>query len=175
MLRKILIASDIHGNSNNFEKVVQAFKTEGCDLMILLGDIYTSLYSKSIYDDDITKMLNKLVKKLVIVKGNCDSELAYEESPVGLLKAYEFKFGFKKFICYHGDVDFSELLGYDVYIRGHSHHYLYEKDKENGRLYLNPGSVGYPRDGTCGTFMILTRLRVTILDLDNNVILEEKI
>ena len=174
MLKKVLIASDIHGNSTNFEKVYQAFYNEGCDMMILLGDIFTSSYSKSSYDVDIEKMLNKLANNLIIVKGNCDGELAYDASPVGLLNVYEFKIGNKNIICYHGHIDYSQLLGYDIYLHGHSHHFLFEKD-DDGKIFLNPGSVGFPRDGTIGTYMILSRKHVTVLDIDNNVILEENI
>ena len=36
---KLIIASDIHGSAHWCAKVVEAFKKEGADRLILLGDI----------------------------------------------------------------------------------------------------------------------------------------
>ena len=36
---KLLICSDIHGDLDNCEKMLEAFEREGADKMVLLGDI----------------------------------------------------------------------------------------------------------------------------------------
>ena len=53
---------------------------------------------------------------------------------------------------------------------------IYKKiDVNDNVIYLNPGSIGRPRDYSIGTFSVITRNAITIFDLNLNEINEYKL
>ena len=76
---KILIASDIHGSACFCEKLLEAYKREKADRMILLGDILYHGPRNDLpqeYDPKkVISMLNPLKDKILCVRGNCDTEV----------------------------------------------------------------------------------------------------
>ena len=42
-------------------------------------------------------------------------------------------------------------------------------------IYLNPGSIGRPRDYTRGSFAVISEYAITVFDLSLNVLFEHKI
>ena len=74
---KILIASDIHGSAYYLKKVLEKFKEEKADKIVLLGDIYNHGPRNSLPKDyapmQVADMLNQINKDLTVIKGNCDS------------------------------------------------------------------------------------------------------
>ena len=76
---KLMIASDIHGSAFYCEKMIEAYKREGADRLLLLGDI---LYHGPRNDlpegyapKEVIAMLNPLKSELLCVRGNCDTEV----------------------------------------------------------------------------------------------------
>ena len=76
---KLMIASDIHGSAFYCEKMIEAYKREGADRLLLLGDI---LYHGPRNDlpegyapKAVIAMLNPMKKELLCVRGNCDTEV----------------------------------------------------------------------------------------------------
>ena len=76
---KYFIASDIHGSAYYCEKMLESFRKEGADKMLLLGDI---LYHGPRNDlpmeyapKKVIEMLNGLKDKILCVRGNCDTEV----------------------------------------------------------------------------------------------------
>lgn len=167
---KYLIASDIHGNVEAFEKVFNFFLTEDLDELILLGDIFTTFNYENSSSLDISKMLWKIPSKLHCILGNCDNPNAEQIMPVGFVNYYEYVIGTKRFLCFHGNRTFYTGSKIDIYISGHTH--CYYLSKEDGIIRLNPGSVGRPRDYTNGSFAVMSEKTITIFDLDYNVISE---
>ena len=76
---KLMIASDIHGSAFYCEQMIEAYKREGADKLLLLGDI---LYHGPRNDlpegyapKEVIAMLNPMKKELLCVRGNCDTEV----------------------------------------------------------------------------------------------------
>ena len=74
---KLFIASDIHGSAYFCRKMIEAFKAEKADRMLLLGDI---LYHGPRNDlpqeyapKEVIALLNSLKDKILCVRGNCDT------------------------------------------------------------------------------------------------------
>ena len=75
---KLMIASDIHGSALYCRELMEAWKREAADRMLILGDI---LYHGPRNDlpaeyapKKVISMLNSLKETLLCVRGNCDTE-----------------------------------------------------------------------------------------------------
>ena len=76
---KLMIASDIHGSALYCRELMEAWKREAADRMLILGDI---LYHGPRNDlpaeyapKKVISMLNPLKENLLCVRGNCDTEV----------------------------------------------------------------------------------------------------
>ena len=76
---KLMIASDIHGSAYYCEKMIEAYKREKADKLLLLGDL---LYHgprndlpKDYNPKAVIAMLNAMKGDLLCVRGNCDTEV----------------------------------------------------------------------------------------------------
>lgn len=74
---KLMIASDIHGSAYYCEKMIEAYKREKADKLLLLGDL---LYHgprndlpKDYNPKAVIAMLNAMKEDLLCVRGNCDT------------------------------------------------------------------------------------------------------
>ena len=78
-MKNYVICSDIHGSISTFKKVVDFFIMNKFDKLIILGDL---LYHgprndipKNYNPKEIIKLINPLKDKVIMVKGNCESEV----------------------------------------------------------------------------------------------------
>ena len=78
-IMKLLICSDIHGDFEAATAVLEAFKKEGCDRILMLGDI---LYHGPRNDlpagyapKKVIELLNANREVLMTVRGTCDTEV----------------------------------------------------------------------------------------------------
>ena len=76
---KWLIASDIHGSAPWCRRLLEAFRREQADRLILLGDI---LYhgprndlSEGYAPKEVIALLNPLRERILCVRGNCEAEV----------------------------------------------------------------------------------------------------
>ena len=76
---KLMIASDIHGSAFYCEQMLEAYRREGADRLLILGDI---LYHGPRNDlpegyapKEVIAMLNPMKTHLLCVRGNCDTEV----------------------------------------------------------------------------------------------------
>ncbi len=76
---KYMIASDIHGSAMYCEQMIEAYKREGAERLVILGDI---LYHGPRNDlpegyapKEVIAMLNPLKENFLCVRGNCDTEV----------------------------------------------------------------------------------------------------
>ena len=76
---KFLIASDIHGSEFYCQKLLEAYKNEKADRLLLLGDI---LYHGPRNDlpegyapKKVIELLNATKNEILCVRGNCDTEV----------------------------------------------------------------------------------------------------
>ena len=78
-MSKIMIASDIHGSAYYCRLMLDRFKEENAERLVLLGDI---LYHgprndlpKEYAPKEVIAMLNPLRNRIICVRGNCDTEV----------------------------------------------------------------------------------------------------
>lgn len=78
-MKKIMIASDIHGSAYYCRQLLERYKEEKAERLILLGDI---LYHgprndlpKEYAPKEVIAMLNPLRNEILCVRGNCDTEV----------------------------------------------------------------------------------------------------
>lgn len=147
------IISDTHGLLR--EEVVNSLK--GCDLIIHAGDIGKL--------ELIDKLKN--ISNVEVVKGNCDKDI--EHQFISEHKIINIKN--KKIYLIHdiGKINMDlEKIGIDILIYGHSH--KSKIFKENGVIYINPGSVG-PRRFKLPISMCKLYIEEDInINLDENII-----
>ncbi len=101
---------------------------EGSDVIVHAGDIGSV--------EIISKL--KKIAPVKAIRGNVDKEKWFDEFPETL----EFMVGDKKIFVIHNikEIDFNlKEKKFDIIINGHSHKPVIKK--ENGVLYLNPGSA----------------------------------
>ena len=168
---KLMIASDIHGSAFYCEQMIEAYKREGADKLLLLGDI---LYHGPRNDlpegyapKEVIAMLNPMKKELLCVRGNCDTEVDQMVLEFPILADYcylnlsgdpEGKNSDVTIFATHGHVynphKLPMLKDGDILLNGHTHIPAWEPfGREN--LYLNPGSVSIPKNDTAHGYMTL--------------------
>ncbi|MCD7730853.1 MAG: phosphodiesterase [Oscillospiraceae bacterium] len=158
---KIMFASDIHGSYPSCAQMMKRFDEEKAQRLILLGDL---LYHGPRNDlptgyspKETARILNERKNILFCVKGNCDSEVdgMVLEFPIMAEYALIWLDGRTVFVT-HGDKYNKEnppLIGKnDILIHGHTH--VSTIDASGDFVYLNPGSVSLPKEGSEKSYMI---------------------
>ena len=173
---KWLIASDIHGSAYWCEKLLEAYKAEGADRMLLLGDV---LYHGPRNDlpqgyapKQVIAMLNAMKNEILCVRGNCEAEVDQMVLEFPVLADYAVLCeGTTMIYCTHGHVyntgKLPPLQKGDVLLHGHTHIPAWED--HGSYRYLNPGSVSIPKENSWHGYMVLENGLFTWKDFDGNV------
>ena len=158
---KWMIASDLHGSAPACRELLSAFRREGADRLLLLGDI---LYHgprndlPEAYDPKaVIALLNEYKDRIYCVRGNCDAEVDQMVLEFPILADYLLLPVEKQLIfATHGHVFNREHLPPmqpgDILLHGHTHVPACET-LEKG-IYMNPGSVSIPKDGAPRSSMV---------------------
>lgn len=146
---RILVLSDTHGDVFRARQVYDKLKKQGpVDLVIHCGDYYK----------DAIHLEEQTGAPVVFVKGNCDGSFSDSEYAIA-----DTEYG--SLLVTHGhmeNVNFSQQnlfyraqeLGCAAAIFGHTHRAVCT---DAGGIHLfNPGSLSHPRDGSGGTFGVIT-------------------
>ena len=174
---KLMIASDIHGSAFYCEQMIEAYKREGADKLLLLGDI---LYHGPRNDlpegyapKEVIAMLNPMKKELLCVRGNCDTEVDQMVLEFPVLADYGILIeGGHTFYMSHGHIyneqNLPPLMDGDIFLYGHTH--VLRAEKKGAHTFLNPGSVSLPKEGNIPTYAILEDGVFTIKGFDGTVV-----
>ena len=167
---KWLIASDIHGSAYFCEKLIEAYKRENADKILLLGDI---LYHGPRNDlpegyapKQVIAMLNELAQDILCVRGNCDAEVDQMVLDFPLMADYAIISNASKedgqrirmpmIYATHGHVynngNLPPLQAGDILLHGHTHVPACEQHETH--IYINPGSVSIPKEGSPHSYMV---------------------
>ena len=161
---KIMVASDIHGSALFAKALVEAFKREGADKLLLLGDL---LYHGPRNDlpeghdpKGVIDLLSPLAPATIAVRGNCDSEVDQLMFPFPMMADYGWlMLGGRTIYATHGHLAKPPMQKGDVMLSGHTHIPLCEE--RDGVLYANPGSVSIPKANSPHSYMLLTEEGMT--------------
>ena len=160
---KWMIASDLHGSYFYANQMQQAFEREQADRLLLLGDL---LYHGPRNDlpegyapKQVMSLLNGMRDRLLCVRGNCDAEVDQMVLEFPVLADYAvLPVGRRLVYATHGHVYNTKtpppLAPGDILLHGHTHIPAWEPFGQ-GSLYLNPGSVSLPKEGSAHSYMTL--------------------
>ena len=174
---KLMIASDIHGSAYYCKQLLQAFEKEAADRLLILGDI---LYHGPRNDlpreyapKEVLAMLNGMQDKIFCVRGNCDTEVDQMVLSFPILADYCILTAGERLVyATHGHNHNLQALPPlqpgDILLHGHTHIPAWEPFG-NGNLYLNPGSVSIPKNGSAHSYMTLENGVFSWKDLDGQV------
>lgn len=132
---KICIVSDSHGDRDILQKIYNL--NSNCDIYLHLGD---------------SQLDSNWLLPFISVKGNCDYFSDYPDfkiisTPFGNIYAEHGH------LHNHCTIDFLKSKNCQIYLYGHTH--IHKIVQIGDYYFFNPGSVSSPRDGTCGTYLIL--------------------
>ena len=144
---KAAVFSDTHGVTSLMLEAVRRCRP---DVMIHLGD----------YERDAERLREEFPEiRLYCVRGNCDTEVDQMVLTFPILADYSiFPVGSRLIYATHGHVyntsHLPPLCPGDILLHGHTHVPAWEPFGENN-LYLNPGSVSIPKNGSAHGYMTL--------------------
>lgn len=156
-----MIASDIHGSAYYCNKMIEAYKMEQADKLLLLGDI---LYHgprndlpKDYNPKQVISMLNNIKMELLCVRGNCDTEVDQMVLEFPVLAEYCILYLNETMVfATHGHKYNEESLPMlkkgDILLNGHTH--IPKCTEHTDYIYLNPGSVSIPKNDSSHGYMI---------------------
>lgn len=162
---KWLIASDIHGSAFYCRQLLQCFKTECADRLLLLGDL---LYHGPRNDlpegyapKEVIEMLNGMADSILCVRGNCEAEVDQMVLHFPVLADYALlNEGNRLIFATHGHIwnagNLPPLHSGDILLHGHTHIPVCEPCGIHQELMLmNPGSVSIPKNDSPHSYMTL--------------------
>lgn len=176
-MKNYVICSDIHGSISTFKKVVDFFIINKFDKLIILGDL---LYHgprndipKNYNPKEIIKLINPLKDKVIMVKGNCESEVDQMVLDFKIYNQRQIKYKNKILHLVHGhhlDKENNKYKNGDIVFYGHTHISKFEVINEV--KFINPGSITIPKENTKKSFIVLHDSRCLLLDLKYNILEE---
>lgn len=160
-MKKLMIASDIHGSAHWCGKLLDCFRREGADRLLLLGDILYHGPRNDLPDayapKTVMAMLNAERDKLLCVRGNCDGEVDQMVLEFPIMADYA--------VLMLGDTDVYATHGHrynektpppfpcgGVLLYGHTH--VPVCHVHDGFVAMNPGSVSIPKEGSAHGCML---------------------
>ena len=145
---KYMFASDVHGSAYYCRLMLEKYKEEQAERLVLLGDL---LYHGP---------RNDLPKEFPVMADYCILAIN------GLT-----------FYATHGHVynenNLPPFHEGDILIHGHTH--VLKAEQKEGYILLNPGSVSIPKEGNPPTYAVLEDKTFTIKDFDGNIIKEMRL
>ena len=176
---KILAASDIHGSSYYCRKLLERLDAEGADRMLLLGDLLyhgpRNELPREHETKSVTAQLNARKDRIFAVRGNCDAEIDQVVLEFPIMAEYcILSVGTRLIYATHGHI-FGEdhppkLHKGDILLHGHTH---VPKCVDHGDfIYMNPGSVSLPKEGSWHGYLLIEDTGCIWKDLDGTVKME---
>ena len=179
---KLLICSDIHGDLDSMQKVLEAFHREKCERILILGDL---LYHGPRNDlpptyapKEVIKLINENKNLIFSVRGNCDTEVDQMVLDLPILAEYIYlSLDGLDIFATHGHLYNTEnppkLRPGEILLHGHTH-VLTAQERDEGYVYLNPGSAALPKMGNPRTYMVYEDRTFTVKELDGKVVFSRK-
>ena len=177
---KWMIASDLHGSAFYTRQLMNAYEREQADRLLLLGDILNHGPRNGLpeeYDPmAVAAMLNAKKEDILCVRGNCDSEVDQMVLEFPIMADYimlEIN-GLTIYATHghkHNEKDPLPLHNHEIMLNGHFH--VPACSDHEDWIYMNPGSVSLPKDGSHNSYMMLEDRTFTWYDIETNEVFGE--
>lgn len=158
---KAIVLSDLHGDDESLRAVMAM----DADLILFAGDL-------GLRNPSVSMVLRNRSVPFISVRGNCDSPWDYEPAglPMAPLHLSMTLNGHDVFMS-HGDRGIrpdcvSEGM---IVITGHTH--VPSLERENGVIYLNPGSASRPRGRFGPSFAVIDESCIEIKELGTGAVI----
>ena len=170
---KWMVASDIHGSAYWCEELVEAFRREKADRLLLLGDLLyhgpRNPLPKGHDPQKCAALLSELKDCTVSVRGNCEAAVDQMMLPFPVMADYLLlDLGRRLVFATHGDRwgenDPPVMATGGVLLCGHTH--ISACTEHEDFLYLNPGSVSLPKDEGHRGYILLDADGAVFRELD---------
>ena len=153
---KIVIASDIHGSAKYCKLLLDAYRKEGAERLMLLGDILYHGPRNPLPEEynpmKVVEILSEIKEQITCVQGNCDAEVDKMVLPFKVFNVFALTFvDGRPFILNHGHRDVHQPKPGEVMLTGHTHVPLKEVKEY---IHLNPGSVSLPKEGSAHSYIL---------------------
>ncbi len=174
---KWMIASDIHGSAYWCRKLIEKYKEEQADRLILLGDLLYHGPRNDLPDEyapkQVISMLNAMKDEILCVRGNCEAEVDQMVLDFPVLADYALLALDKRMIFFtHGHVynesNVPPLKNGDILLHGHTH--VPKCVEHESYIYMNPGSVSIPKENSHHGYMTLENGKFLWKDFDGNIL-----
>ena len=171
-MKKMLIASDLHGSASYCHRLLERIEAEQPDRVLLLGDLLYHGPRNALPEEYnpplVISMLDSIKEKLLCVRGNCDAEVDQLVLHFPIMADYAvLTLGERTVYATHGHVYGEQnpppLCAGDILLCGHTHvpcchvHETY--------TYMNPGSAAIPKEDSCHSYMLWENNAFTWYDL----------
>ena len=175
---KLMFASDIHGSLYYCDRTLGAYRREGADKLILLGDLLyhgpRNPLPREYNPAEVAKRLNSVKHELLCVRGNCDADVDQMvlEFPILADSMILYLDGHMVFVSHghvHNPDSLPPLKPGDILMQGHTHVPAAERRELAGDgkyVFLNPGSVALPKEGSAHSYMVYENGVFTIRNFD---------
>ena len=179
---KYLFASDIHGSAYYCRKLLDAFREEQAERLVLLGDLLChgprNDLPREYAPKEVIALLNEHKNKIYAVRGNCEAEVDQMVLEFPVMADYcILSVDGRTFYATHGHIynqdNLPPLQEGDILIHGHTH--VLKAQQMDGYILLNPGSVSIPKEGNPATYAVLENSIFTIKDFDGNTVREMRL
>ena len=180
---KLGVISDTHGSLKGWEKGWEILKNS--DVIIHCGDLFNHGPGNPVPEGynpkELCNIFNNLSIPLLIVKGNCDSEVDQLFLKLPFSYPYLFvQFSELRILASHGHIfsdeeweQIGEKWKINILISGHTHKWKLEK--KSNIVILNPGSPSLPKCDEFTVAQIDTEERkVKVFNLDTKKVLVEE-
>lgn len=170
----LMIASDLHGSAYWTKQLLDAFRKEGADRLLLLGDLLDGIGAESSEDDipSVAEQLNAVSEHIIAVRGNCD----FEEDQALLdfpMMADHLLVEVNGLCLYaaHGHLwpesARPDMEKASVIVYGHTH--IPERGRHEDRLTVNPGSAAFPRGESVRGYVVVRGRTFSWSSMDGTV------
>ena len=179
---KLMIASDIHGSAKWCEKMLEAWRREAPERLLLLGDLLYHGPRNDLPEDYAPKrviaMLNDIAPHLLCVRGNCEAEVDQMVLSFPVMADYAaLLLDGHTVYATHGHVYNEDnpppLQDGDILLCGHTH--IPCCHRHEGFTCINPGSVSIPKQDTPHSYVMLEDGVMTWKDLAGGEFMREKV
>ena len=159
-MKKLIVTADIHGSYSSWLTMKNLLQPS--DKLAIAGDLFDTKYGNysntNFQPEAIKKELNTFKHRFYYVYGNCDTPSFFP----GFDTILEFSVFNKNILLSHGHRPFTYSANIDIIIQGHTHHCFLEK--KDGHIFMNPGSITYPRKGIY-TYGVIEKDSASLIEL----------
>ncbi len=168
---KLFISSDLHGSAYYTSLMLNCFEKEKADKLVLLGDILYHGPRNDLPRDynpkKVIELLNPLKDRILAVRGNCEAEVDDMVLSFNVKSEYmSILTETATFLATHGHRENAPVANGEFLLCGHTH--IPTLEHREGYIYINPGSVSIPKEGSPHSYMTFDGKTLRWFDMEEN-------